>query len=116
MHDNFQLINQQAFHDGQSHDEKLGPSASVGYVRGFDWRKEPSELVQAMQPRQIDPGNLTDLITNIVQVATGERFGLGLNGNVYLITTANVVQRIGDIGETGGFGLLYRADTDTLYI
>lgn len=113
---NYPIINQQSFYDGQSIDDKIGAQASMAYLRGFDWRKNPSELVQTVQARQIDEGNLNDLIVNIVQAGTGERFGLGLNGGFYLIDTSNGVRKIGDIGELGGFGMLYRSDTDTIYI
>src|SRR5690606_13906779 len=114
--DNYPIINQQAFYDGQSIDEKIGAKASMAYLRGFDWRKNPSELVQTVQARQIDSGNLNDLIVNIVQASTGERFGLGINGGFYLISTSNGVSKVGDIGEPGAFGMVYRADTDTIYI
>lgn len=112
----YPIINQQAFYDGQSIDEKIGAKASVAYVKGFDWRKNPSELVQTVQPRKLNAGNLGELIINIEQVATGERFALGKDGSLFLIDTSNAVKRIGDIGEPGGFGLKYRVDTDTLYI
>ena len=51
-----ELINQQAFFGGASFDKKIGTENSVQYLRGFDWRKNPSQLVQAMQARQIDRG------------------------------------------------------------
>lgn len=116
MNDDKLLINNQAFFDGQSFDKKIGPKSSFAYSRGFDWRKNPSQLVQGMQPRRIDSGTITSLITNIVQASTGERFALDTAGNLYCISTTNTVNKIGSIGENGGFGLLYRSDTDTLYI
>lgn len=109
-------ISQQEFHAGQSFDQKLGQPSSFAYARGFDWRKEPSELVQAMQPRQIDDGNLTDLIIEIVQVGNGIRYAIGKEGTLYKIDENNDVTTVGDIGEPAGGGLLYRADTDMLYI
>lgn len=114
---NYPIINQQSFYNGLSFDETIGADSSLSYIKGFDWRKNPSELVQAMQPRQIDSGNLDDLIVNIIQVsATGERFGLGTKGNFYLIDTTNAVQKIENIGENGAFGLTYHEPTDTIYI
>jgi len=56
-----EIINQQAFFGGTSFDKKIGTENSMQYLRGFDWRKNPSELVQAMQARQIDSGNLDGL-------------------------------------------------------
>lgn len=111
-----ELFNQEAFFDGQSIDAKIGTKASFASSCGFDWRQEPSELVQAKQPRRIDSGNLTSLIVNIVAVSTGERFALCENGSVWIISTTNTVTEFGNIGESGAFGMAYRSDTDTLYI
>lgn len=111
-----EIINQQAFFGGTSFDKKLGTEASMQYLRGFDWRKNPSELVQGMQARRIDNGNLDGLPVNIVQVITGERFMITDNGSLWLIKVDNTLLKIGDIGEASGIGLLYRTDTDLLYI
>lgn len=111
-----EIINQQAFFGGTSFDKKIGTENSMQYLRGFDWRKNPSELVQAMQARQIDSGNLDGLPVNIVQVITGERFMITDIGSLWLIKTDNTVQRLGEIGERSGIGMLYRTDTDLLYI
>ena len=114
-HEN-EIINQQAFFGGTSFDKKIGTENSMQYLRGFDWRKNPSELVQAMQARQIDDGNLDGLPVNIVQVITGERFMITDIGSLWLIKTDNTLLRLGDIGEASGVGMLYRTDTDLLYI
>lgn len=114
-HEN-EIINQQAFFGGTSFDKKIGTENSMQYLRGFDWRKNPSQLVQAMQARQIDSGNLDGLPVNIVQVITGERFMITDVGSLWVIKTDNTLQKIGDIGERSGIGLLYRTDTDLLYI
>lgn len=111
-----ELINQQAFFGGTSFDKKIGTENSMQYLRGFDWRKNPSQLVQAMQARQLDQGNLDGLPVNIVQVITGERFMITDVGSLWLIKTDNTLQRLGDIGERSGVGMLYRTDTDLLYI
>lgn len=111
-----EIINQQAFFGGTSFDKKIGTENSMQYLRGFDWRKNPSELVQAMQARQIDSGNLDGLPVNIVQVITGERFMITDIGSLWLIKTDNTLLRLGDIGERSGIGMLYRTDTDLLYI
>lgn len=114
-HEN-EIINQQAFFGGTSFDKKIGTENSLQYLRGFDWRKNPSQLVQAMQARQIDSGNLDGLPVNIVQVITGERFMITDVGSLWLIKTDNTLQRLGEIGERSGIGMLYRTDTDLLYI
>lgn len=110
------IINQQSFFGGTSFDKKIGTEASLQYLRGFDWRKNPSKLVQAMQARQIDSGNLDGLPVNIVQVITGERFLITDVGSLWLIKTDNTVIKVGDIGERSAIGMLYRTDTDLLYI
>ena len=111
-----EIINQQAFFGGTSFDKKIGTEASMQYLRGFDWRKNPSKLVQAMQARQIDSGNLDGLPVNIVQVITGERFMITDTGSLWVIKTDNTLLRIGDIGERSAVGMIYRTDTDLLYI
>jgi hypothetical protein len=111
-----EIINQQAFFGGTSFDKKIGTENSMQYLRGFDWRKNPSELVQAMQARAIDNGALDGLPVNIVQVITGERFLITDIGSLWLIKTDNTLQRLGEIGERSGVGMLYRTDTDLLYI
>lgn len=111
-----EIINQQAFFGGTSFDKKIGTENSMQYMRGFDWRKNPSELVQAMQARAIDNGALDGLPVNIVQVITGERFMITDTGSLWLINTNNTLHRVGDIGEASGVGMVYRTDTDLLYI
>jgi len=111
-----EIINQEAFFGGTSFDKRIGTENSMQYLRGFDWRKNPSELVQAMQARQIDAGNLDGLPVNIVQVITGERFMITDSGSLWLIKTDNTLHRIGEIGEDSGVGMVYRTDTDLLYI
>ncbi len=111
-----QLQNLQSFFGGTSFDKKIGTPSSLQYLRGFDWRKNPSELVQAMQARKIDAGNLDGLPVNIVQVITGERFMITDVGSLWLIKTDNTLLKVGDIGERSGIGMVYRSDTDLLYI
>lgn len=111
-----QLQNLQSFFGGTSFDKKIGTPSSLQYLRGFDWRKNPSELVQAMQARRIDAGNLDGLPVNIVQVITGERFMITDVGSLWLIKTDNTLLKVGDIGERSGIGMVYRSDTDLLYI
>lgn len=111
-----EIINQQAFFGGSSFDKKLGTEASMQYLRGFDWRKNPSQLVQGMQARRIDSKNLDGLPVNIVQVITGERFMITDVGSLWLIKVDNTLQKVGDLGERSGIGMLYRTDTDLLYI
>lgn len=116
MNQQNEIINQQTFFGGVSFDEKLGTEASMQYLRGFDWRKNPSKLVQGMQPRRIDSGNLDGLPVNMVQVVTGERFLITDIGSLWLVKTDNTLLKIGDIGERSGYGMVYRTDTDLLYI
>lgn len=111
-----EIINQQAFFGGSSFDKKIGTENSMQYLRGFDWRKNPSELVQAMQARQLDVGNIDGLPINIVQAVTGERFMITDTGGLWLIKTDNTLLKLANIGERAGGGLLYRTDTDLLYI
>lgn len=104
----------QQFYGGQSSDEAIGTTASFSYSRALDHRRNPSQLSVMPAPRKISAGVITDLILNIEQIRSGERYAYGDQGNVYKIDTSNVVTYVNKF-DTGSDGMLYRSDSDALY-
>lgn len=111
--DNKIIANQQ-FYGGQSSDEAIGTPASFSYSRAIEHRRNPSQLTVLPGPRKLSEGVVQDLILNIVQTQTGIRYAYGENGNIYKISTANVVTYLNKL-PTGSDGCLYRSDSDAIY-
>ena len=109
------IINVQFHEGGIATDPKRGIANSAAYMRGLDFRKRPSELTVLPQPRKLSGGNVTDLVMDMCQVQDGTRYMLGDTGKFYKITNSNVVSMIADTGNTSS-GLLYRADSDAIYL
>jgi hypothetical protein len=109
------VINVQEFYGGRSSDVAIGPPASFSYDQAIEFRRSPSELTVLPGPRKISAGVVTDLILNIVQVLSGNRYAIGDQGNLYKIDTNNVVTNAGKLAN-GCDGLLYRSDSDAIYV
>jgi hypothetical protein len=109
------IVNTQLFYGGKSSDKKIGIPASFAHSQSIDFRKRPSEVSVLPGTRKISAGNVTDLIQNIVQIPTGERYALGSGGGFYEIDNNNVIVKKADV-SAGAYGLLYRQDTDDIYI
>jgi hypothetical protein len=109
------IVNTQLFYGGKSSDKKIGIPASFAHSQSIDFRKRPSEISVLPGTRKISAGNVTDLIQNIVQIPTGERYALGSGGGFYEIDNSNVIVKKADV-SAGAYGLLYRQDTDDIYI
>lgn len=104
----------QQFFGGQSSDEAIGTPASFSYSRAMDHRSNPSELSVLPGPRKLSDGVVADLILNMVQVKDGTRYGIGDQGNIYKVSSANVLTFLNKI-PSGTDGELYRSDVDALY-
>lgn len=104
----------QGFYGGQSSDEAFGIAASSAYLRALEHRKNPSQLTVLPGPRTLNAGVVQDLILNILQVQNGTRYGYGDQGNIYKISTSNVVTYLNKLA-TGSDGCLYRSDSDAMY-
>lgn len=111
----FDINATQEFYGGESSDAAIGPPASFGSSQAMEFRRNPSQLTVLPGPRKISGGVVNDLILNMVQVPNGSRYALGNEGGFYKIDTNNVVTNIDKI-PIGSDGLLYRADTDAIYM
>lgn len=103
------------FYGGIASDRKVGLPYSHGYSRALDFRKKPGRLSVLPGGRDIGTGVLSDLIQNIVQVENGDRYAIGDAGWFYRIDTSNVLTPRGKL-DSGAAGMLWRKDTDELYI
>lgn len=107
------LFGIQEFYSGQSADLAIGPTASFSYSRALDHRRNPSQLSVLPGPRKIGAPN--DLILNIVQTQSGNRYGYGDQGFLYKIDTNNVFTYAEKLPD-GSDGMLYRQDSDAIYL
>jgi hypothetical protein len=108
------ILPNQKFYGGQSSDEAIGTEASFSYSRALDHRRNPSQLTVLPGPRKLSAGVVQDLILNIVQTQTGLRYAYGENGNIYKISTGNVINYFSKL-PTGSDGCIYRTDADAIY-
>lgn len=104
----------QQFYGGMSSDEAIGTPASFSYSRALDHRRNPSQLTVLPGPRAITTGVITDLPLNMVQTLDGTRYAYGDQGNIYKVSSANVVTLLNKL-PTGSDGCLYRTDADAIY-
>lgn len=106
----------QAFYGGQSSNPAIGTRASFKYGRSLEFRRDPSQLTVLPGPRKISGTTVTDLPLNIVQTVDGSRYAFGDTGNFYKIATDNTVTEIANSLTSGSDGLLYRSDSDAIYM
>jgi hypothetical protein len=113
---NGKTLSNQEFYAGRSLDDTLGPKGSFAYDRALEFRRDPSQLTVLPGPRKISAAVVTDLPMNIVQVDDGSRYAFGDTGKFYKISTSNVVSSIANTLTSGSDGLLYRSDSDAIYM
>jgi len=109
------VVGQQNFYGGIATNEKLGIPYSHAYSRAMDFRKKPSQMSVLPGARQVSGAVVVDLVQNIVQIPNGIRYALGDQGYVYKIDTSNVFSTVGKLDD-GAHGMVYRADTDSVYL
>lgn len=110
------VLTVQEFYGGQSTDETLGPKASFSYARALEFRRNPSQLTVLPGARKISEGIVTDLILNMCQTLDGTKYAYGDTGNFYKIDTSNVITSVSSTITTGTDGMLYRTDSDAIYL
>lgn len=113
--DDNRIISVQEFYGGQSASQAIGSAASFSYSRALDHRSDPSQLTVLPGPRAISGGVVNDLILNIVQVQSGNRYAYGDQGYLYKIDTSNVVTFAEKL-PNGSDGMVYRKDSDAIYL
>lgn len=114
--DNTQFVGLATFVGGEAQDSKFGTKYQYDYGRHIDVRKKPSRFSVLPGMTQTSAAVVTDLVQDMTQVPNGNRYAIGDSGNIYLVTAAGVWSKIGNLGEKGGGGILYRADSDCVYM
>lgn len=104
------------FFGGQSQSKQLGTKGQFYYSRAVDFRKEPTSFSALPVTTKTDGGVVTDLVQDMDQVTSGVRYAVGDAGNVYKVSSAGVWSLLGQLGENGGAGLVYRSDVDMAYV
>lgn len=113
--DEYESVGLDFFFGGWSSDRKLGTQAQFYYSKHADFRKLPGQFSVLPGTSDTSGGVVIDLGTAMDQVPSGVRYMLGDAGNIYKISTSNVFSSVGQLGESGGAGLVYRADVDMMY-
>lgn len=110
------VLNIAKFSGGMAGSEKEGVANSFKYTKNMDLRSNPTKA--KLNPRTVkDSGaTVTDLILDSVRVPNGDTFFIGDTGNFYKRTAAGVWSLIGSVGANSGGSIIYRDDTDTIYI
>jgi hypothetical protein len=95
---------------------KLGIANSFYSSTAMDHRTVPDQISTLPGPSDISGGVVTDLIGAVDQDLNGVRYGVGDKGNVYRISTSNVVSKIAQLTTPGAAGMYYDSITDQVYI
>ncbi len=109
------IPSQQYFQGGMTVDYKMGIANSYYSSHNLDPRTFPSQMSVLPASRQI-AGNLKDLILDVQQDLSGNRWAVGSKGYFYKIDASNNVSIIDQLNEDGSAGLLYSQITDQLYM
>lgn len=110
----FEGIN--SFYNGMSTDRKLGSASQFANALHIDFRKNPSQFTVLPGTAEGTNGVVTDLVLDMVQIPNGIYYAIGDAGNVYKVAVNGVWSNIGNIGQPGTGGIVYRADVDMVYI
>lgn len=106
----------ETFVGGESQDSKFGTKYQYDYARHLDVRKKPSRFSVLPGTAKTSGTTVTDLVLDMTQAPDGTRYAVGDSGNIYRISTAGNWSKIGALGEASGGGILYRPDSDCIYI
>ena len=112
----FEPVGLSQFFGGMSTDKQIGGTAQFYYGRNIDFRKNPSSFTLLPKTVKGSSTTVTDLVQDMVQVNSGERYAVGSAGNVYKVTTAGVWSLLSTLSTNGGAGISYRSDLDNLYV
>lgn len=114
--DNLDWVGLQFFAGGQSTDRKVGSRFQFYNSRHIDFRKDPNKVTLLPQPTKASASVVIDLVLDMCLLPDGSYYAVGDEGNVYKISPAGAWSHAGDIGQAGAAGIIYRKDTDSVYI
>lgn len=110
----YQAIGLGSFYGGWSVDNQLASSSQFYNSRHIDFRKAPSQF--SVLPGTSLLSNTSDLPLAITQVPSGVKYLVGDAGYVYKINNSNILSPTGNLTEAGAAGIVYRSDTDHVYM
>lgn len=100
---------------GISNSRKNGPPHSFAFARNIDFRYEPTEVTVNSKSVKISGSTVTDL-PMWMDVAGNNLYGYGNVGNVYKISTSDVVTKEYTISNSQGNGMAYLPEDKYLYL
>lgn len=111
-------VNQGTFIGGESVDFKNGIAGSFFKSEGLDFRSKPSQMsvLPGMDALSGASAVLVDLPVEMVQDPNGVRWLIGDQGNLYKLSTSDVLTKVATMSEASGTGLVYNQLSDFLYI
>lgn len=110
------LINQELFYGGKSTDKKVGIANSFADALAMDFRKNPSQMTVLPGAATVSGNTVQDLVLDMAQTPDGNRYAVGDAGWFYRVNSSNIFSSLGKLNEGSGGGVIYRQDTDFLYM
>lgn len=104
------------FQGGATIDPKLGIANSFYQSTALDFRSLPSQMSVLPGMSDTSNGAVVDLIQAMDQDLNGVRWAIGNKGNLYKVSTSNVVSREAQLATNGAAGIYYDQITDQVYI
>lgn len=106
-----------SFLGGESVDFKNGVLNSFYQSEALDFRSKASQMTVLPGATKITSSNvLVDLPVDAVRDPTGVTWIIGDQGNLYKLSTSNVVTYVDTLSGASGYGIVYNQLSDMLYI
>jgi hypothetical protein len=111
-------INLGSFEGGESLDFKNGVASSFYKSEALDFRSKASQMSVLPGAVALSGASavLVDLPVEMVQDPTGTRWILGDQGNLYKLSTSDVLTKVATLTDGSGAGMVYNQLSDFLYI
>lgn len=105
-----------SFEGGWSSDIKSGSGGQFWYSRAIDFRKAPSELTVLPGMAKESGSIVTDLITEMIQLPSGNYVAIDRSGGVYTRSSSGTWAKNGTTLTNTAYGMVYNLQQDTIYI
>lgn len=106
-----------SFEGGESIDFKNGVTSAFYQSEALDFRSKASQATVLPGASAIASSSvLVDLPVEMVQDPSGVRWIIGDKGNLYKLSTSDVITKVATLSDSSGTGLVYNQLSDMLYI
>lgn len=107
-----------SFEGGESIDYKLGVANAFYKSEALDFRSKASQMSVLPGATALSGASavLVDLPVEMIQDPTGTRWILGDQGNLYKLSTTDVLTKVATLTDGSGYGMVYNQLSDMLYI